>query len=121
MGGVSGAFAGGGGGVGEGWLGGRGSRWVDLGGTCPLVHHRPPLPPLTLPLTVSRLNIGTELVGKALCFVTLLCLETVRQLLSSHTKIDSQKAYCGVLQARDPARRRLLPEGYTLCVCVHPF
>ena len=26
--------------------------------------HRLPLPPLALPLTISRLNIGTELVGE---------------------------------------------------------
>ena len=45
----------GGGGPG-GWVGGGGSRWGDLGGTCPqgqaLVHHRLPLPPLALPLTI---------------------------------------------------------------------
>ena len=34
-------------------------------------------------LTVT-LNIWTELVGKALCLGTLLCLETIRQLLSSN-------------------------------------
>ena len=60
---------GGGGGSGRvGWGGGGGSRWGDLGVTCPqgqaLVHHRLPLPPLTLLPTISRLNIGTELVGE---------------------------------------------------------
>ena len=83
MGGVWGAFAGGGG-VRKGW--GGGVQVGRFGGTCPqgqaLVHHRLPLPPLALPLTTSRRNIGTELVGKALCFVTLLCLETIRQSLS---------------------------------------
>ena len=52
-GGVLGGFCQGGG-VWEGWLGG--SRWGNLGVTCPqgqaLVHHRLPLPPLALPLTI---------------------------------------------------------------------
>ena len=61
--GLGGAFAGGGGGS---WWGDSG--WRGEGGTCPqgqaLVNHRLPLPPLTLPLTIPGLNIGTELVGK---------------------------------------------------------
>ena len=58
-GGLGGGVLGGamGGGVREGWLGGGGSRWGDLGGTCPqaqaLVHHRLPLPPFALPLTIA--------------------------------------------------------------------
>ena len=55
-GGVWRGFCRGGGGVREGWGGGRGPRWGELGGTCPqgqvLVHHRLPLPPLALPLTI---------------------------------------------------------------------
>ena len=50
------------GGGGLGGLFGGGSRWGNSGGTCPqgqpLVHHRPPLPPLanhaiTLTLTLT--------------------------------------------------------------------
>ena len=62
-----GGFCPGGGGPG-GLVGGGGSRWGNLGGTCPqgqaLVHHRLPLPPLALPLTIPALNIGTQLVGE---------------------------------------------------------
>ena len=51
-----GAFAGVGGGVQDGWLFGGGSRWGNLGGTCPqgqaLVNDRLPLSPLALPLSI---------------------------------------------------------------------
>ena len=47
---------GGGGRCPGGLVEGGGSRWGNLGGTCPqgqaLVHHRLPLPPLALPLTI---------------------------------------------------------------------
>ena len=55
-GGGGGLLPGGGGGLQEGWLG-EGSKWGNLGVTCPLalVHHRLPLPPLALPLTIPSL------------------------------------------------------------------
>ena len=71
MGGVWGAVAGGGGGVREGWLVG-GVQVGRFGGYMPprpsVGPSQAPLTSLALPLTIpsplSRLNIGTELVGE---------------------------------------------------------
>ena len=73
-GGPPGGLFGGGGGVQVGQFGvvvGKGSRKGDLGcwgggGR----GHRLPLPPLALSLTISRLNIGTELVGEGTSAMT---------------------------------------------------
>ena len=54
---MGGGLPGGGGGSQGGLVGVGGSRWGNLGGTCPqgqeLVHHRLTLPSLALPITIS--------------------------------------------------------------------
>ena len=70
----------------------KAKRWSITGSPC-------------LSLTISRRNIGTTLVGKALCFVPLLCFETIRQPLPyPYCRVDMQEikavcnAHCGYKQ-----------------------